>query len=556
MNNRALFDELMDELNTQSLARFNFNIFNLNTYAAMVESAKLTTNMQKDIKQHGKNPNGFGQFFETLEVGKKNIKSAYFQTGEQTYTTDELAAINHFQQNKNFNTLNDEKTQTIMANYSDEEIQNIAKNQNLFQEAKTNHPLIDIITIDKNGKVTQSSQLKAIGHSIFSSKYNKYYDGIKNNQLTSIIVDEQTYNNAELEIQNLKDRIKNAPKEKQEILRKQLQEKEWKFKCLEKGSNKEKAGYQKDTNHTNTKSPINESIKTQAMQTGIHIAQTGISEATIVALSTFASGVIYEMHSEFIKKNHENIEIRIKRILNIVIQKSLDAFQRGASFGVLDSIITIISQIFKKIGGHLKSLWSNIRKSLKSIWNAIWDFINGKIKSKKDLIKIILKSLFSAIIITFSITVEEQISALLSPILTPLIASPLAIAVSIFLCSFAVVAFAHTIDVTLDAFFSICASVEMAKKRKEEIEAIYNCIMPKMIENQNKLEKFISNYLDKLKINSHSNFKAICESMQKHNYALANQYILLLAKEFDITNLFKTQKEFDHFMLSNETLKF
>ncbi|EKT0453602.1 TPA: hypothetical protein R8930_001170 [Campylobacter jejuni] len=71
MNNRALFDELMDELNTQSLARFNFNIFNLNTYAAMVESAKLTTNMQKDIKQHGKNPNGFGQFFETLEVGKK-----------------------------------------------------------------------------------------------------------------------------------------------------------------------------------------------------------------------------------------------------------------------------------------------------------------------------------------------------------------------------------------------------------------------------------------------------------------------------------------------------
>ncbi|HEC1823626.1 TPA: hypothetical protein R1751_000170 [Campylobacter jejuni] len=96
MNNRALFDELMDELNTQSLARFNFNIFNLNTYAAMVESAKLTTNMQKDIKQHGKNPNGFGQFFETLEVGKKNIKSAYFQTGEQTYTTDELAAINHF----------------------------------------------------------------------------------------------------------------------------------------------------------------------------------------------------------------------------------------------------------------------------------------------------------------------------------------------------------------------------------------------------------------------------------------------------------------------------
>lgn len=45
MSNAVFFDELMDELATQSMARFGHNIFGKNSHASMVASAMLTTSM-------------------------------------------------------------------------------------------------------------------------------------------------------------------------------------------------------------------------------------------------------------------------------------------------------------------------------------------------------------------------------------------------------------------------------------------------------------------------------------------------------------------------------
>ncbi|TKX30869.1 hypothetical protein [Campylobacter aviculae] len=544
MNRETLFNEFLDELGSQSLARFGLNIFN-NSYGALVESGKLTTNIFKEAKQHGKNPNGFGQLFETIHVGKQNIQNVKNKTGVYTFTTDELAAINRVYKGEKFDTLNEEKTKTITANYSEKEMKKIINNPNLKGLMKTNHPIADTVSIDKNGKIIELSQLKAISGSIFSKEQDRYFDAIEKVKLTSVTVDEETYNKAKLDIKKLEEKIKIAPEEKKEILKERLQEKQKKFNYLKKNGN----------NHTNPQQAVNNVIKIQIGESIENIYMTGGSDAIIVALSTFASGVIYEMRSEFIDKNHEDIKIRIERILKAVLKNSSEAFTRGASFGIVDSLVVIVSQLLSKIGGHLKNLWGNLRKSVKSIWNAICDFISGKIKSKKELIKIILKSLFSSIIVAFGVILEEKIFSFLSPILTPLVASPLSIAISIFVCSFGVIAFSHTIDLTLDAFFGICAAAEMAKKRKEEIQKIYNDIMPKMLENQEKLKNFTNNYLYKLKINEETNFNGICKSMEKDDYVLANQYIIAFAQEFEIKGLFTAQKEFDNFMLDNKTLK-
>lgn len=86
MAQKALYEEVIEEIGTQTLARLGLNIFSLNTYAAYGASVQTTLDTNKAYKQHKNNPNFFGQTFEELDVGYQNIKDSLLNTGNKTYT--------------------------------------------------------------------------------------------------------------------------------------------------------------------------------------------------------------------------------------------------------------------------------------------------------------------------------------------------------------------------------------------------------------------------------------------------------------------------------------
>lgn len=367
--------------------------------------------------------------------------------------------------------------------------------------------------------------------------------------------DKETYERAQKEIEKLENNIKKAPEEKKSTLEKKLQEYKSKFSFLTQGNEREKAGYTKETNsknHTDKYQALKEVYIIQAKQATINVFQTGASDAGVVVLSTFASGVITEFKSEFIKKEHEDFDVRFKRLLSRVIENGKDAFIRGANYGIIDVIVGITSQYFKRIGGHLKALWKNLRSGLKSIWNAIYAYITSKIKSFDELIKVILKSLFSAIMTIFAIALEEQICQALGG---SQLSQILSTGISIFICSLAVVLFSKTVEITINSFVAIFAKANLAKARREEVEIVFDKIMPKMIENQESLEIFIDDYMRDLKNTNNMSFQELQTALNNSNYTQANQSIINLAEKFGIDDLFKTRKEFDDFMFSNENLK-
>lgn len=548
MNGKFLFDELVDELGTQSLARLDLNIFNLDSYGAMVESAKHTTKMQKAIKQHGNNPNGFGYFFEIVEVGKDNIQNTYHKNGKKSYTTDELADIQNVYNGKEFKgKYSNERENAILANYSQKEIEEIVKNKKLMEYAIGQHPLVDVVSIDENGNIT-TEQLKAVNDSIYGKKYNRYFEGVD-----SVRVDENTYNNAEKKLHQMEENYEKHPSEKNKEILREYKEK---FNKLKMGSDKEEAGYEKsdkkDTNHTDKAKNTVLSIQTKEMLN--HIYKTGVSDASVAILSTFASGALWEIKDEFIDNNSEDFSVRIERLINKTIKKGSDAFARGGSFGIVESLVTIVSQVFKKIGGSLKYFWTNIRNAAKSIWNAIYSYIKGEIKSYAELIKIILKALFSAVMVVFARALEIEIEKGLI-FLGEFIANILAVGISIFVCSVAVILFAKTVDLTINAFLGICAAADMARQRREEIEKVYDEIMPKMMENINHLEKYIAEYTINLQNSSQMSFNELQNALQGEDYIQANQGLVNLAKAYGVSDLFETREQFDCFMASDEVLK-
>jgi hypothetical protein len=94
MSEVPLHEEIINEIGTQTLAKFGLNIFNLNTYAGYEESVKGSVNVFDAYNKHKNNPNYFGQTFEDLDVTQRNIDAAMHNKDERYATTDNLGDIN------------------------------------------------------------------------------------------------------------------------------------------------------------------------------------------------------------------------------------------------------------------------------------------------------------------------------------------------------------------------------------------------------------------------------------------------------------------------------
>lgn len=165
-NSQVLSEVLIDEIGTQTLARLGLNIFSLNTFGAYGASVTATNIVSRSYDQHKNNKNFFGQTFEDLDVGQKNILSALRNNGQRTYATDELADIRNtadILSGKKYENLNDKdknKFDFIMRNYP-EEVSSISSNKNMQKHARKNDPETDTVTFDKDGNVLKDRSLKS-----------------------------------------------------------------------------------------------------------------------------------------------------------------------------------------------------------------------------------------------------------------------------------------------------------------------------------------------------------------------------------------------------------
>lgn len=535
-NSQALSEVLIDEIGTQTLARLGLNIFSLNTFSAYGASVTATNIVSRSYDQHKNNKNFFGQTFEDLDVGQKNILSALRNNGQRTYTTDELADIRNaadILSGKKYENLNDKdknKFDFIMRNYP-EEVSSISSNENMQKHARKNDPETDTVTFDKDGNVLKRSQLKVIKNTddLLQDRY------LENNDSLTMPFDDYKKHKANLE--------------KMIASSNDQQKKEKAIKAL--------AMLDKNnvTNRLMCENPRSTAVVTQSLAASGHIAQAGLSDAIVVSLSTLANGAVFEIKDAFSDdSNTVSISTRIKRLLEKVLQSFREPFSRGASFGALDVGIGILTQIFKSISSKLTYVWRELRTSLKSVFNAMWDFFSGKIKTYKELISIILKALFSASMVVGVIAVEAQLEAFLAPLVSPVIASFLAPALSITVGAIAVVLMSKSVDLALNALFGVFAQRDIAKMKAEEVEALCADMLPTLIDDREKLESLIKKTYQDRKVSFNHSFNEF------KNGFLSSDIDSFISGLQGINSLygknlsFSTFSEFDEFMLDKDSV--
>lgn len=397
---------------------------------------------------------------------------------------------------------------------------------------EVNHTVTDVRKLDANGNVMENYQHKVIKDTkgLFG-KNNKYLQNDK------IVVDQEGYgkhkNELEKMVQNSKDpeTRKNA-----EALLTKLE--------------------QSEISREDALNPRTTSIKMQREQALGHVAQAGLSDAIVVALSTLANGTIWEIKDAYSNPENTSVTTRLKRLLKKVLDEFQKNFKRGASFGALDVGVGILSQLFKSISSKLTSIWKTMRSTLKSIFNAIYSFFTGEIKSFRELISTIVKGLLSAVMVLSSIALETELELFLAPLVTPSVASFLAPALSIVIGAIAVVLMMKSVDTALNTLFTVFSQRDVAKMKAEEVQKICAELLPDLIAEKEALKVLIDNTYQTRKLTFDMSFNAFKQGVSVNNIDKVMNGLIGINSMYGKTLAFSTFKEFDEFMLGDNHFKF
>ncbi|MCR8685368.1 hypothetical protein [Campylobacter ureolyticus] len=615
---KPIYEEVIDEIGTQTLARVGLNIFSFSTYNAYGASVTMTNNTiyQHDRKKGMLTPElkdddtdktydqklkkgkstYRGYMYETLEEGFQNVNNAFLNKGDKTYTTDTIHDIRNaaelIKDRKKLEKLNEEdraKFDHIMRNYSDEVDDVLNGNDNFGSFTKCDTET-DLVTYDEDGNIVNRQQLKASnntkvllakeqtpeldenGNEIKIPKRDK--DGnFKRDKNGNIcyrkkMTDKLDKNGNPIykyigkdEFGNDKDIDLKVPFDDYKRHRENLEEMINDPKTDPETKKAAKMALDKlnKSNYANRlmcDNPKTTAILTQSAVASSHIVSVGTSDGVVVALSTLANGTIYEIKDMF-SENGEKISItqRLKRLIKKVIEAFKSTFKRGAGFGSIDAIVGVLSQIFKSISVKIKYIWKNLRSSAKSIYNAIYDFITGKTKTYRDLVSAIIKALFSFTTIISSIGLEAKIEAVLSPIITPMIASFVAPILAIVVGAFAVVLGTRAIDSAINSLFGVYADLIKSRERRAEIEKVIDEFLPQLVEDNEKLETLIKTKFKDMKLKLDSSFEDLQNAIIGSNSILFINSLVQINGVYGQKLKYISFKEFDQAMLSDNVIK-
>lgn len=89
---KPIYEEVIDEIGTQVLAKYNLNIFDSTSYAQSVEATRMKIGV-KDIYNSPliNNPRAHGFLFEELDAGMRNIEEARNKSDKRYIRKDRIS---------------------------------------------------------------------------------------------------------------------------------------------------------------------------------------------------------------------------------------------------------------------------------------------------------------------------------------------------------------------------------------------------------------------------------------------------------------------------------
>ena len=414
--------------------------------------------------------------------------------GRRSYTTDELA---------------------IMKEGNNSEYDRLVKKHPEIEHlAQTNHDHTDVVTITPQG--IERAQVKNLDNpSNYFEEFKKDYE----NDLFIVPMDKYESVKADLE-----KRAKGGDEQAKEFLRK-----------LEPAS----------VGRWGTRNPrlaqAGKVARDAATRTGSRI---GVGVAADVALIA-VGGVAWEIREAYRDPGAMTLMERVDRLLRVVWSKIRTAIKdralREIGFEALSMGVSMLAAPLKMA----RAAVSKILRTAQRLW---MDFVAGEIKSLAEVVSAILKAVYSVACIGVAIVVERYLSTVLGVVPGgEMLSAVLAAAVA----GVIIVIGNRGIEAIVQGLAALSARVELARRRREEIERFCAQAISQMIADRDRLEELIDRHLTVRGVALDCAFADMDTAQDDEDLGM----FLDALKELNPSLQWSSLAEFESVMLSDEPLK-
>ncbi|WP_169753008.1 hypothetical protein [Campylobacter mucosalis] len=523
---KALHEEIIDEIGTQTLARFGLNIFDTTSYSQSVEATRMRLDVNDVLNSDrvkNKNPDNdttsHGFLFEPLDVGMRNIENAKNKINERWIRHDEISKAN------------DTLVDASLINKSD--VLNALDGKEIDILGEIQHKSFE--SKESQSKRKPTTKVKSNSHKLKGTKGNKKYmeaGGL------NIVVNFDRYNE---DIEHYQNIIQKSKDEKAIAEAKIMLKKIKKGKVDYETSKRENAGIF--------------ALKTDVTYMAKNSAGVAISGATAAALQTLGSGLIFEIKDYYLNKNVDLID-RISRLFQNTLKSFKDGFINGAGFGILDMLVNIVSSCLKTLSTKIMYLWENVRTAAKSVYNAVLSYIQGKITSFQELIIAISKAIFSVLMVIMAETIDTKIFSYLSTFLPQELASMFSGIFTIIISAIAVVLGTKAIEKSLGYLFGVYAELTKSREKRAEISVLIDEVLPELMSDNEKIRQMIDEKISQMNIQLQGSFDSLQEAFMANNHTLFIDSLVEINVIFGKKLKYVNFNEFNDAMISDEPMRF
>ena len=538
----SLEENLLEELKAQLSRKFS------NTFGGKLELANGVLLYEnhiatgKDIYQinhkkdgsKSKSPNIHGNNFEILTAGQQNKDAILENSGETTYTTDQLAAMR-----KNGEELPNGIPQSLI---------------------KTHHPQVDTVTVDAKGQVIRTAQLKNCEDGAGAAKYLLDERYICTNYEDYKRVHEAKRAIGRPEKQLIPEDKWTAPDElvipagQRAALIEELEKlkngndpinAELAEKLLENTERiSQTDGLARDDSYSPYKTIAIETAKDFGQRTAERTGKLMISELAMISVG----GAVWEIRDEIRNPGVMSIANRMERLVLTIWNKLSNVAACVLAKDFILEIVNLVAGALANIFKSAKNFISLLGNKIREVWDALYNYLTGKITSFHGLVLTIMKSVATVGLAGLALLLEQQLVALGLPSVLAGILSASAAAVAIVLSN-------RGLEVMVLGLVASFSRAETAKIRADQVEAKCREVLPKMLEQREELEALTQKIHDEREAILASSFQTLNSPQGRADVNVAISALERINQAFGATLGFSSFDEFDELMLADGAMR-
>ena len=288
-----------------------------------------------------------------------------------------------------------------------------------------------------------------------------------------------------------------------------------------------------------------QALEDASKRTARNVADGFISD--IPDLAMFAvGGAVVEIREAYRHPGDMPLLDRCIRLVRAIWERLLVSLKDRSLREVGTEALTALASVLTAPLRMAVSAVERIVDVLRRLW---MDFVNGKLKTLADVIAAGLKAVFAIASVGVATALELKFQAVFGTI--PIVGQILPALCAAVVAGVMIVVGNRSIDHIVRSLFSIFQGAEVARRRREEIEAFCAEQVPRLIADRNRLETLVETHLADREALFACTFADLRSARNGNDVDKFLNGLQKLNQAYGKTLPWRTHREFDDFMLDD-----